>query len=81
MATLTIRNIDERAKTQLRIHAARHGRSMEEEARTIRRTAIEALQPVAGGKVGFPRFFGQSLRPSSRTSYGLFEPVLRTRWG
>lgn len=31
--------------------------------------------------VGFPRFFGQSLRPSSRTSYGLFEPVLRTRWG
>ena len=28
MATLTIRNLDERTKTQLRIQAARHGRSM-----------------------------------------------------
>ena len=50
MATLTIRNLDERTKAQLRIQAARHGRSMEEEARTILRTAIEAQQPVAGGK-------------------------------
>ena len=50
MATLTIRNLDERTKTQLRIQAARHGRSMEEEARTILRSAIEARQPVAGGK-------------------------------
>jgi plasmid stability protein len=33
MATLTIRNLDERTKAQLRIRAARHGRSMEEEAR------------------------------------------------
>jgi len=48
MATLTIRNLDERTKAQLRIQAARHGRSMEEEARTILRTAIEARQPVAG---------------------------------
>ena len=50
MATLTIRNLDERTKAQLRIQAARHGRSMEEEARTILRSAIEARQPVAGGK-------------------------------
>ena len=50
MATLTIRNLDESTKTQLRIQAARHGRSMEEEARTILRTAIEARQPVAGSK-------------------------------
>ncbi len=50
MATLTIRNLDERTKAQLRIQAARHGRSMEEEARTILRSAIEAQQPVAGGK-------------------------------
>ena len=34
MATLTIGNIDEHTKAQLRIQAARHGRSMEEEART-----------------------------------------------
>jgi plasmid stability protein len=44
MATLTIRNLDERTKAQLRVQAARHGRSMEEEARTILRTAIEATQ-------------------------------------
>jgi plasmid stability protein len=50
MATLTIRNLDERTKTQLRIQAARHGRSMEEEARTILRSAIETRQPVTPGK-------------------------------
>ena len=47
MATLTIRNLDERTKAQLRIQAARHGRSMEEEARTILRAAIQARQPAA----------------------------------
>jgi plasmid stability protein len=50
MATLTIRNLDERTKAQLRIRAARHGRSMEEEARTILRDAIEASQPAATGQ-------------------------------
>jgi plasmid stability protein len=50
MTTLTIRNLDEHTKEQLRIQAARHGRSMEEEARTILRSALEAQQPVAGGK-------------------------------
>jgi plasmid stability protein len=49
MATLTIRNLDERTKAQLRIQAARHGRSMEEEARTILRAAIEANQPTPTG--------------------------------
>ena len=47
MATLTIRNLDERTKAQLRVQAARHGRSMEEEARTILRTAIESSQARA----------------------------------
>jgi plasmid stability protein len=47
MATLTIRNLDEHTKAQLRIQAARHGRSMEEEARTILRAAIESSQPDA----------------------------------
>jgi plasmid stability protein len=50
MATLTIRNFDEHTKGQLRIRAARHGRSMEEEARTILRDAIEARQPAATGQ-------------------------------
>jgi plasmid stability protein len=49
MATLTIRNLDEHTKAQLRIQAARHGRSMEEEARTILRSAVEARQPAGTG--------------------------------
>jgi len=40
MATLTIRQLDERIKTRLRVRAAHHGRSMEEEAREILRSAL-----------------------------------------
>jgi plasmid stability protein len=40
LATLTIRNLDDATKAQLRLQAARHGRSMEEEARTILRDAV-----------------------------------------
>lgn len=35
MASLTIRSLDDRLKSQLRVRAARHGRSMEAEARAI----------------------------------------------
>jgi plasmid stability protein len=41
MATLTIRNFDEGLKHQLRLEAAQHGRSMEEEVRAILRKALE----------------------------------------
>lgn len=40
MAGLTIRNLDEPLKGQLRIRAARHGRSMEDEVREILRAAL-----------------------------------------
>lgn len=40
MAALTIRNVDDALKTQLRIRAAQHGVSMEEEARRILRDAL-----------------------------------------
>jgi plasmid stability protein len=40
MATLTIRQLDERTKAKLRVRAARHGRSMEQEAREILRSAL-----------------------------------------
>ena len=42
MATITIRNIDDTVKTQLRIRAASHNRSMEEEVRVILREALKA---------------------------------------
>ncbi len=38
--TMTIRNIDEQLKKRLRMQAAMHGRSMEDEARDILRSAL-----------------------------------------
>ncbi len=43
MTSLTIRNLDEATKKRLRIRAARHGVSMEEE---VRRILKEALRPA-----------------------------------
>lgn len=40
MATLTIRNLDNDLKSSLRVQAARHGQSMEEEVRSILRQAL-----------------------------------------
>jgi antitoxin FitA len=45
VASITIRNLDEPLKARLRIQAAMHGRSMEDEARDILRTALNQ-QPV-----------------------------------
>ena len=42
MASLTIRNLDDSVKRQLRVRAAERGRSMEEEAREILRDAVGA---------------------------------------
>jgi plasmid stability protein len=49
MATMTIRKIDDQLKARLRVQAARHGRSMEDEARDILRTALstEPAQTVS----------------------------------
>ncbi len=41
MATLTIRNLDDSVKRALRLRAAEHGHSMEEEARAILRTGLD----------------------------------------
>ena len=41
MASITIRNLDKALKQRLRIEAATHGHSMEEEARRILRRALE----------------------------------------
>jgi plasmid stability protein len=40
MASMTIRDLDDDLKKRLRMRAARHGRSMEEEARDILRSAL-----------------------------------------
>ena len=47
MASITIRKLDEQTKARLRVRAAHHQRSMEEEARNILRAALaeEAATP------------------------------------
>lgn len=47
MASMTIRNLDDDVKARLRVQAAQHGRSMEEEARSLLRDALSA-KPMAG---------------------------------
>ena len=46
MASITIRNLADDVKTRLRVRAAEHHRSMEEEARVILRDAVN------GGREG-----------------------------
>ena len=45
MSSITIRNLDDTVKHKLRVRAALHGRSMEEEARTILRNAVAQDAP------------------------------------
>jgi phosphopantothenoylcysteine decarboxylase/phosphopantothenate--cysteine ligase len=57
MASLTVRRLDEALKKQLRLRAARNGRSVEDEVRTILRGAAAegdtpAATPAAAGKAG-----------------------------
>jgi len=48
MASVTIRNLDNRVKTRLRVRAAEHGRSMEDEAREILASVLAEERPRAG---------------------------------
>lgn len=48
MASLIIRKLDERIKSRLRVQAARHGRSMEEEAREILRSSLTGAPQTTG---------------------------------
>jgi plasmid stability protein len=69
MASLSIRNLDEKTKHRLRIRAARGNRSMEEEARNILRAALagepstvrdlasvirQRFEPVGGVEIALP---------------------------
>lgn len=47
MAVMTIRNIDDAIKKRLRVRAAVNGRSMEDEARDILRSALSTDEPRA----------------------------------
>lgn len=71
MASLTIRNLDDRLKSRLRIQAATHGHSMEEEARTILRAALSADAVEPGNladaiQARFAPYGGVELEPLPR---------------
>ncbi len=53
MASITIRNLEDDVKRRLRVRAAEHGRSMEEEARDILRQVV--------GQPSAPRNLGQAI--------------------
>lgn len=66
MAQILVRKLDDDVKARLKQRARRHGRSMEEEARTILRNAVLAEEPPAQGGLGSriaARFAGIGLRP------------------
>ncbi|UHD15795.1 FitA-like ribbon-helix-helix domain-containing protein [Thiocapsa bogorovii] len=70
MASITIRNLDDTLKRRLRIRAAEHGRSMEDEAREILRLALgEPAPPVniaAAIRARVAAFGGVDLDPPPR---------------
>jgi phosphopantothenoylcysteine decarboxylase/phosphopantothenate--cysteine ligase len=72
MGSITIRQLDDELKHRLRLRAARHGRSMEDEARTILRnaageeTAPAARQPAAARR---PTPQPQSPRPTETADH------------
>ena len=61
MPSLIVRNLDPKIKERLRVQAARHGRSMEAEARDILATAL-----------GAPESSGESLYAAMRR---LIDPI------
>lgn len=69
MASITVRDLDELTKKRLRLRAAKHNRSMEEEARHILRAAVaeqdaaepdlaaairRRLEPIGGVELALP---------------------------
>ena len=80
MSTLTVRNIEPAIKDKLRMMAASHGRSMEEEVRMILRSAL--AQSGAPGGLGtrvharFAAIGGVDLNVPART-----EPARSANFG
>src|SRR5271154_3358846 len=56
MASLTVRQLDDKLKRLLRLRAARHGRSMEDEVRVILRSVIGVVEQVDLGTAIHKRF-------------------------
>ena len=91
MASITIRYLDEEVKTRLRVRAAEHHRSMEEEARLILRDAVGPGKPPGISRALFapgsrlsgawtwrcPRASPDASRPPSIEAAAMFLPDTR----
>ena len=64
MSSITVRNIEESIKVGLRIRAARHGCSMEQEVRNILQQTIaqEAPQQISFAELVTRRFKGMAVQ-------------------
>lgn len=71
MATLTIRNLDDTVKQALRERAARHGVSMEEEARVLLRKSVREDDGNASAKPAGETFYDRVM--ALREKYGAFD--------
>jgi plasmid stability protein len=60
VATLTLRRLDPETKARLRLRAAHHGRSMEEEAREILRAALAS---EGSGRMNLVEFIRARIEP------------------
>lgn len=71
MAQLLVRNIEDEVKARLQRQAARHGISMEEEARNILRSGVRPDDAPVGG-------LGTEISAMFR-EFGLDEPIAELR--
>ena len=69
MASITIRNLDDDIKRRLRVRAAEHGRSMEEEARDILRRVV--------GQPSAPKNLGQAIHARFAAVGGFDQPPIK----
>jgi hypothetical protein len=76
MSSLTVRNLDESVKNRLRVRAARHGRSMEEEVRQILQNIVAPEQQAGHSSPGDSLPTGQD---GHRSTYLLAESFLLPR--
>jgi antitoxin FitA len=75
MATLTIRNLEDELKQELRMRGARRGASMEDEARSILRAVVKAHIPLEAidASIASNEESAWDLFQSLREKHGTFE--------
>jgi len=69
MGSITIRNLDDSLKSRLRVQAAVHGRSMEDEARDILRSSLNR-------EIETPKNIGTAINALFKPLGGFDMPVL-----